>query len=219
MAQNLINNVVSKIPALQIIGLVSNVEDALSIVHKSKPNFILSTDSLIINEINKEFKFFRPKIILITNKHIRAQSIIENKYLLLGRLYNYEQMITKISYYIGYEPELTEEEQVTKLLLDLGFKQNLKGFKFLQESIVFTKAYRTQNHSVDDLINIVYPHVAQKFGTQVNNVKWSIERAINYTYASKSKSTYFLYSKYFSIDYPEKVTPKNLISTLANLIK
>ena len=86
-AQNLINLIVGKISALQIVGLASTIEDALATINKCKPQFILSTDSDIIKKVDAAFPHLNPKVILITKNLIRTQSIIENKTLLLGEQY------------------------------------------------------------------------------------------------------------------------------------
>lgn len=218
-AQNLINHIVGKISTLQIVGLSSTIEDALETINKCKPQFIISTDSNIIKKVDAAFPQLHPKIILITKNLIRTQSIIENQTLLLGEQYNYEQMITKISNFIGYEERMSDQIQAQKLLTNLGFKLKLKGSAYLIEAIVFTKYYRTQNYSLEDLNKIIYPHVAKVFSTDVNNVKWAVDRAVKYTYESRTKENYTYYTKYFSTKYPEKVTSKTIINTLARLLK
>ena len=70
----------------------------------------------------------------------------------------------------------------------------------------------------DNLERKVYTHIAEKYNSNVHNVKWSIVRSINNMYLGNTTSSMKKINSYFNLDHLEKPTAKLIISTIVNKI-
>lgn len=110
------------------------------------------------------------------------------------------------------------EEELTKTIINellcLGYKLNHIGTYFISETILL--AYYSNNINVlNNLEKNVYINISNKYGRNIETIKSNILKATNYmnTYGNNEKI-----KEYFKICDYEKVTPKQVISTVLNKI-
>ena len=65
----------------------------------------------------------------------------------------------------------------------------------------------------------VYPFVAEKYNSKPLVVKWAIIRSIQYLYNKCDEETLDKIEAYFDIRYPEKMTPKLIITAITRMLE
>lgn len=97
-------------------------------------------------------------------------------------------------------------QYITKLLIELGIKPNLKGFNYLKEAIYL--------HSV-----IIYTVIADKYCASAKNVERSIRTSIEAVWYRNTlnRSHKLFESAYINADYPPSNTI--FIATMSEIIK
>lgn len=104
---------------------------------------------------------------------------------------------------------------VTKSLLELGIKPNLKGFKYLKEAIYLHSDIIYTNKRV----NYIYTVIAEKFGVSAGSVTRAISASINISWSGNTlnRSHKLFESAYIDADYPPSNTL--FIATMAEIVK
>ena len=106
-------------------------------------------------------------------------------------------------------------QYISKSLLDLGMKPNLKGFNYVKEAIIlYPEIIRTNKR-----FNYIYSVIAENYGTSLKNAERSIRTSINILWCSEALNLnhcLFNYS-YIDMDYPPSNTV--FIATMAEMIK
>lgn len=97
-------------------------------------------------------------------------------------------------------------QYITKLLIELGIKPNLKGFNYLKEAIYL--------HSV-----IIYTVITDKYCASAKNVERSIRTSIEAVWYRNTlnRSHKLFESAYINADYPPSNTI--FIATMSEIIK
>lgn len=103
--------------------------------------------------------------------------------------------------------EITIEEKIEQELKKLKYNFSYKGTRYLTYTIYII--YKTHKDSECDLKYEVYPIVAEKYETSVNNVKCNIRNATDKMYYDCEQD---ILSKY--IGCLEKVTTKMVIKSV-----
>lgn len=67
------------------------------------------------------------------------------------------------------------ENQITKMLSQLGIPRHLKGFYYLREAIISSLSHK---ELLDVITKRLYPEIAKKFGTTSSRVERAIRHAI-----------------------------------------
>lgn len=117
--------------------------------------------------------------------------------------------------YLDVEPKQSLEIKVQKTLNSFKFDFTLKGSRFLYDAILY--CVKTQDDSLcENLQQNVFKVVAEKHGTNTNNVKWSIIRSINKMYSHANKTDIKKLKLYFKLDDNQKPTTKRIICTIVN---
>jgi len=212
---NLVNKVVCKISDLQLIGIALNQTDAKKILVQNEADIIITTDLETIKFIKREFITYKPCIILITSK-IRIRYTY-SKLLLINNKNKFEIIVDLIKFYLKNEFEATQKAKLSKVLRKLGFNYGWAGTIYLQDAILYAHSYKG-SYQFEKLKRDIYSVIAKKNKTTSDRVKWSVERAIKYIYKRNSSVNMEYIEKVFKTKYPQKITSKQVISTLANII-
>lgn len=104
---------------------------------------------------------------------------------------------------------------ITKSLLELGMKPNLKGFNYLKEAIYLHSDIIYTNKR----FNYIYTVIAEKFGVSAGSVTRAISASINISWSGNTlnRSHKLFESAYIDSDYPPSNTV--FIATMAEVIK
>lgn len=106
-------------------------------------------------------------------------------------------------------------QYITKSLLELGIKQNLKGFKYLKEAIFLHSDIIYTNKR----FNCIYTVIAEKYCASAKNVERAIRTSIEAVWYSDTlnRSHKLFESAYINADYHP--TNTMFIATMAEMIK
>lgn len=211
-SKKLLNQIIGKIPNFRLIGIATTIKESTNIMKEIEPNIIITTESSISDLLNKKFITYRPGIILITNQNYSTR---KDNILILDFQLTFAEMTKKILRFTEKNIGSTYREKVINTLLNLKFNFNLTGTKFILEAILYVHSYKG-SYSFEKLRRDVYTYIAKTNSTTENKVKWSIERSINYMYKSHTPETYKVVENFFGTKYPQKPTPKLLISMFVN---
>lgn len=212
-AKKILNNIVRKIYNLQLVGIANSYDEAKGLLIENEADIIITTDQKMINFIRNEFITYIPGIIIIDNI-IRLK---ENypKCILISNENDYDTMVNKIKFFLRNTIELSQKERVSKVLKKIGFDYNLSGTIYLQDAIIYAHSYKG-SYRFEKIKYDIYPQIAIFNNTTSSRVKWAIERTIKYLYSKGDKINYEYIEKIFNIQYPQRLTAKQIISTISN---
>ncbi len=215
VCKEIINNSLNQIDGLRLIGIVTKLSEANSIMENIEPNLIITTESNIINLIKSNFLTYSPSIVIISsNKKVNTDY---KKLLFLSSDLNYSEISNKIFNFIKDTIIATFKEQTINTLIQLKFDFNLSGTIYILESVLYIHTYKG-SYSFEKMNRDIYSYVAKLYGTNSNRVKWSISRSINYMYNKHTRESYKIIEDFFGTPYPSKPTPKLVISLVASKI-
>ena len=106
-------------------------------------------------------------------------------------------------------------KRISELLLDLGFRPNLKGFIYTKEAIcLYTKI-----SFVNSIFNDIYSEIAKKYSVSAMSIDHSIKKSIEAAwYSDKLNKAHMLFKcSYIKHDYPP--INSEFIATMAELTK
>lgn len=216
-AKALINNVISNIRDLQLVGIANSSKEALKLIEKNEPNLIISTNENVISLIKENFKYYTPGIILISKPKDDLTDFYYKNLLHLHYALNFEKITNYIINYIDNNYFSSKRKKAQEILASIGFNFKLTGTVYLLDSILYANTYKG-SYSFEKLKKDIYSHIAIINNTTIDRVKWSIARSINYMYQKHTKTTYANAEKYFGIEYPSRPTPKQVISSIASIL-
>lgn len=139
---------------------------------------------LAVFDFIKEYNFNNPiSIVLITDKDTPEVDLEKPNYYKISpnsiqtELYKIE---AELKYTAAMKKNVTVNnnqlgEEITEYLIANGFSPFHKGFAYMKECIVFAV---TQKGSIGSLNSEIYPYVASKYNTVVENVERNIRNAV-----------------------------------------
>lgn len=213
LIKEILNSVVVITNNLKLTGISNTIGEAKALMLRNKPDFIITTNQLIIPEVNQTFTSHAPKTIFITKRPQKSTKRV----MYVDANWEFSQILMQISKILKRNVENSKKELVTNLLIDFGFDFKISGTPFLLDAILYKDTY-DGNHCLEKLVD-VYSHVAQMHNTSLEKVTWAINRSVEYMYAKHTKYTYANIEKYFRIKYPEKITPKLVINLISSNLK
>ncbi len=216
--KNLVNNVISKIPDLRLNGIANTLEEGSYFVNKYEPILVISTNCELLECLRDTHYTYKPGIILIakSSEDFKRNYRFKEMFLNIKTEDNYKLIFDKILNFMAKNYVALKKENIKEFLITLGFDFKLSGPSFLVDCIIYIINYR-DSKTFESLTNDIYPYVAKKNKTNPQIIKWSIERSINYLY--NKPETFEVVEKYLGIKYPEKLTPKTLITLIISLFE
>lgn len=215
-SKKITNKILCNINELQISGIANNLIEAKELLEKTETDFIITTISNIVELLEENLVSNIPRIILIS-KSTNVSFSDSRKLLELSYNLNFQEMSKHILTFIRTDLNDSKKEQATEILSKLGFDFKLSGTLYLLDSILYANKCKG-SYSFEKLKRDIYSHVAKQNNTDVNIIKWSIARSINYMCQKHTEETYEIIEKYFGIKYPKKPTPKLVINLIANIL-
>ncbi len=215
VCKEILNKILSQIDGLRIVGIVTKLSEANSIMKEIEPNLIISTELNIIKLLKSNFLTYSPSIVVLSKNTQKYTDY--DKLLFLSFDLSYSEMSSRIFNFIKDDIISNFKEKTIDTLIKLKFDFNLSGTMYILESVLYIHTYKG-SYSFEKMNRDIYPYIAKIYGTNSNRVKWSISRSINYMYNKHSKESYKIVEDYFGTPYPIKPTPKLVISLIASKI-
>ncbi len=213
-SQKIINKIICNIENIRLIGISTTLDEAQSIIQKSDPDLIVTTNLKIFELIKEKFITYSPGVILISNSKVKHDISYKN-FIILDYRESFASITEIITDFVKENLKTSKKEKTIKILSHVGFSFKLSGTNYLLDSILYANSYKG-SYSFETLFYDIYSQVAELNNTNSNIVKWAIERSINYLYGSATNETLQKIEKYFGIKYPERITPKFTINFIAN---
>lgn len=211
-AAELINNCIGKIPALRTIAILNSVSE-LENFSKNNPrfDFVLFDNIYFEEDPNRNYQ-----IITISNFKTPVKRYSTTK-LAISNDTTFEFKKKQLESFTKKVTMDAIKRRATQILLELGFNFKHAGSKYIAECVCYS--YVTKCDSANEnLEKSIYPYIAKLNHTHVENVKWSVSRAINLMYLNHSTKSFKIVEEYFCLDHMEKPTPKQVIGMIRNKI-
>ena len=129
-----------------------------------------------------------------------------------------DQILNRTFRFITDNYTTSKKKYIKEILTDIGFDFKLIGTKFLFDSLLYITSYVGAS-GFGNLSTDVYPFVAEKYNSKPLVVKWAIIRSIQYLYNKCDEETLDKIEAYFDIRYPEKMTPKLIITAITRMLE
>ena len=210
---------------VKIHSMAFSGEEALKIIKKNEINIILLDLKLpdissieIINYIEeKKLEMYHDSIIIISGETELISKINNSSYIYatLHKPINYEEVQTLINRIIEEKKiENCIRYKIKDELSKLYYNTSYNGTKYIYETIY--QLYLRKNLDCYNLNKSIYPILADKYNTNVNNIHTNIKQA--------TKSMYYdcpedILKKYFNFDKVKKPKEKQVITTILNNIE
>ena len=104
---------------------------------------------------------------------------------------------------------------ITKVLLDLGFKPMMKGFDYLREAILIYINKDKRHIFYKD----IYPEIAQKYNVSSGSVERYLRIIIKDAYQSGGLLGINEYYKYVIIDDQNIITASEIVAIIAEIVE
>ncbi len=213
IAKKIINNILISIDDIKVMGIANTFEEAKNLIPKFTVDLIITTEANIHTFIKNNFFSYKPKVIIFSKSKI-ISSYPKNTLVINNNL-SFLEISKMISLFISTKIIKTKREKVIDLLIKFGFDFKLSGTNYLLDSIMSTINYN-KSFGFERVIKDIYSEVGKANNIDGDIVKWAIARSINYMYSRHTKESYIFVENYFNIKYPEKPTPKTIITLISN---
>lgn len=185
-AQKILNEVLSKIPEINVKYIVTTVHETIEVLRKEEITLILLSSQLqdgtsfdVIKQIKAMNFISEPDIIMISenmhtyNQSVKNQSIYEKTQ--IGK--NIQKTIQNYVYTRKNENEKKQiKDKIISEIKNIGYNFKYMGTIYIIESVLYI--YMSNNlELLDNLENNVYKYVAFKYQKSLNNIKTNIVKA------------------------------------------
>ena len=206
------NLIINRLPGIQLSGICSNMEEFDFLVTKTNPNIIII---IICKNI-----FFDSNDILIycssSSKKVSNSRVTQKNsstQLCISRTDKTNDIIKHVSEFISKHDKRLLRKKIIKLLEAFQYDFKLIGTTYILESILYCYENKS-DYIFENLEKNVYPHIAQICHTTIDKVKWSISRATDIMNSRINMSIQKELSDSFNLDFSEKPTAKQLITSI-----
>lgn len=185
-AQKILNEVLSKIPEINVKYIVTTVHETIEVLRKEEITLILLSSQLqdgtsfdVIKQIKAMNFISEPDIIMISeNMHTYNQSVKNQP--IFVKTQTGKNIQKTIQNYVYTRKNENEKKQIKdKIILEIkniGYNFKYIGTIYIIESILYI--YMSNNlELLDNLENNVYKYVAFKYQKSLNNIKTNIVKA------------------------------------------
>lgn len=225
--QQLINIISSQISDLKLYSMTFNGKDALDILEKDKIDIILL--DLILPDISginiieyierKKLSNYENSIVVVSGETYLHPEFSKNTYIYscFQNPINFNALVQCIENIIKDKNnninQLIIKDKINNELGKLNYNFSYIGTQYLSECIyeIFTKNLKSFNLSRD-----IYPLIAKKHSTNVNNIKCNIFQATLNSYYDCEQNKL---EQYFKRVFYEKPKTKDVIYTILSYIK
>ena len=185
-AQKILNEVLSKIPEINVKYIVTTVHETIEVLRKEEITLILLSSQLqdgtsfdVIKQIKAMNFISEPDIIMISeNMHTYNQSVKNQP--IFEKTQTGKNIQKTIQNYVYTRKNENEKKQIKDKIIseikNIGYNFKYIGTIYIIESILYI--YMSNNlELLDNLENNVYKYVAFKYQKSLNNIKTNIVKA------------------------------------------
>lgn len=185
-AQKILNEVLSKIPEINVKYIVTTVHETIEVLRKEEITLILLSSQLqdgtsfdVIKQIKAMNFISEPDIIMISeNMHTYNQSVKNQP--IFVKTQTGKNIQKTIQNYVYTRKNENEKKQIKDKIIseikNIGYNFKYIGTIYIIESILYI--YMSNNLELfDNLENNVYKYVAFKYQKSLNNIKTNIVKA------------------------------------------
>ena len=185
-AQKILNEVLSKIPEINVKYIVTTVHETIEVLRKEEITLILLSSQLqdgtsfdVIKQIKAMNFISEPDIIKISeNMHTYDQSVKNQP--IFVKTQTGKNIQKTIQNYVYTRKNENEKKQIKDKIIseikNIGYNFKYIGTIYIIESILYI--YMSNNlELLDNLENNVYKYVAFKYQKSLNNIKTNIVKA------------------------------------------
>ena len=185
-AQKILNEVLSKIPEINVKYIVTTVHETIEVLRKEEITLILLSSQLqdgtsfdVIKQIKAMNFISEPDIIMISeNMHTYNQSVKNQP--IFVKTQTGKNIQKTIQNYVYTRKNENEKKQIKDKIIseikNIGYNFKYIGTIYIIESILYI--YMSNNlELLDNLENNVYKYVAFKYQKSLNNIKTNIVKA------------------------------------------
>lgn len=185
-AQKILNEVLSKIPEINVKYIVTTVHETIEVLRKEEITLILLSSQLqdgtsfdVIKQIKAMNFISEPDIIMISeNMHTYDQSVKNQP--IFVKTQTGKNIQKTIQNYVYTRKNENEKKQIKDKIIseikNIGYNFKYIGTIYIIESILYI--YMSNNlELLDNLENNVYKYIAFKYQKSLNNIKTNIVKA------------------------------------------
>lgn len=199
---------------IQVIAYCNDGKKAIYEIYLKKPDIVLmdnilnTWDGMGVLEYLKDKDKLDFSIIFISsiyNHKIESMLLSRGARCVLGKEYNIQELKNKIRQYYkedqnNYNKTLIQNEllnYIQKILIELGFKSNVKGYRYLRELL------KIKYYDINIKTNKAFKEVAKKYSTTISCVERAISYSIKETF-NRNREKFW-----YNISYNNEESPKN----------
>ena len=137
--KNLVNNVISKIPDLRLIGIANDLEEGKFFVDKYEPILVISTSCELLECLRETHYTYKPGIILIAESSLEFKRNYRFKEMFLNikEPDNYKLIFDKLLNFMAKNYVALKKENLREFLTTIGFDFKLAGPSYLIDCIIY----------------------------------------------------------------------------------
>lgn len=206
------NIIFNNFKEMNLVGIVSNHKDLEALCKKYTINLLILPEAKYNSTHIKSIITNIESKIIICNSNTDKYKDTPN--LLFLSLHESESTIlSKLCEFNDIIWWQFIRNKVLKILKNLKFDFNHLGSSYYLEAITYSY-FAKDDYKFENLEKYIYPYVSQKYHVNVNNIKWAITRSINKVKKRLTPEDF----KKNNMNYPDKITSKNLLTEIINLL-
>ncbi|MDR1668597.1 MAG: sporulation transcription factor Spo0A [Oscillospiraceae bacterium] len=181
---------------LEVIGIAQDGQEACKMVEMLKPDVLLLEIMLpymdgidVLKQINRQHPMSRPRVLVMSSlatDAITQEAFRQGAQFFIVKPCDMNSLIDRIHTFSGDSFErpippivttaaISLENRITHIIHEIGVPAHIKGYQYVREAI----AYSVQNReAIGAVTKILYPRVAEAFGTTPSRVERAIRHAI-----------------------------------------
>ena len=188
-----LSNLFSTIEEYSVIGTATDGISALPMIEEKKPKILIMDlvlvgyDGLSVISKIKEMKI-SVKIIVVSalmSEEIVAKTISAgadyfmakpiNFPALIERLNGLEEKVEQNKEHLESFHEMTVEEKISRIFINVGIPPHIKGYSFLREGVLMAIK---EPEIINNITKKLYPSIGEKYQTTASKVERAIRHAI-----------------------------------------
>ncbi len=210
-----------------IVGSTGDGAEALALAERQAPDLIVM-DLLLsgldgMSVIKRLPRENRPKIIIVsplcTEKSV-SEAMDEGVYYFLNKPCEKDALLERMRLAVApaqtVDHSLELKNRVTNIIHEIGVPAHIKGYQYLREAIIIT----VENMDVINAVTkVLYPEVAQRFGTTPSRVERAIRHAIEVAWDRGDLETLQKFFGYTVSNAKGKPTNSEFIAMIADRLE
>lgn len=190
-------------PEIEIVATAPNGKVCIKMLEEYKPDVLLldiimpHLDGLgVLEAIYRDETLSSTQVIMLTafgQEDVMKQAVEYGASYFMLKPFEFEQLVQKILYCAGQQPELVKKESIlqlsgvpnvtqhqldstiTGIIKEIGVPAHIKGYSYLREAI---QMVYVDVELLGSVTKILYPEIAKKFTTTPSRVERAIRHAI-----------------------------------------